>query len=123
MGSNQIVAVAEAIELALAVVEGDEVEMAQDFELEGAMKAFVLALGLRMLGANMGDPDPEPNQPQPQRGEGMLAVGTPRRAVVHQHLGGQAVAAEGGGQPAPFSQGAAVCRSRPMRSRRGRQLR
>ncbi len=63
MGSNQIVAVAEAIELALAMVEGDEVGMAQDFELEGAMKAFVLALGLRRLGANMGDPDPEPNQP------------------------------------------------------------
>jgi hypothetical protein len=39
----------------------------------------------------------------------MLAVGTPRRAVVHQHLGGQAVVAEGGGQPAPFFQGAAVC--------------
>jgi hypothetical protein len=52
VGSNQIVAVAEAIELALAVVEGDEVEMALDFELEGAMKAFVLALGLRMQGAN-----------------------------------------------------------------------
>jgi hypothetical protein len=39
----------------------------------------------------------------------MLAVGTPRRAVVHQHLGGQAVAAEGGGQPAPFFRAASRC--------------
>jgi hypothetical protein len=47
----QIVAVAEAIEFVLAVLQGGEIEVAQDLELKRAMEAFVLALGLRMIGA------------------------------------------------------------------------
>src|SRR5580692_4843283 len=45
----QVVAVAKGIELALAVLQAGEVEVAQDLELERAMEALVLALGLRMI--------------------------------------------------------------------------
>src|ERR1700719_2417826 len=47
--TNQVVALAKAIELALAVLEAGEIEVPQDFELERAMEAFVFALGLRMI--------------------------------------------------------------------------
>src|SRR5215469_12874166 len=58
----QIVAIAEAIEFALAMLERGEVEVAQDLELKCAMEAFVLALGLRMIRPAMTDPDAEPDQ-------------------------------------------------------------
>src|ERR1039458_9463891 len=69
--TEQVVAIAEVIELALALVERGEVEVAQHFELERAMEALVLALGLRMISTAMGDSDAEPDQPQAKRGEGM----------------------------------------------------
>src|SRR5579859_4283058 len=69
--TNQVVAVAEAIELALAVREVGEVEVAQDFEHQGAMEALVLALGLGMIRTAMRNSDPEPNQPQSKGGERM----------------------------------------------------
>ena len=47
MRTNQVVALAKVIELALAVFEGGEVEVAQNFELERAMEALVFALGLQ----------------------------------------------------------------------------
>jgi len=59
MRAHQVVAIAKGIELALAVCEAGEVEVAQDFELERAMEALVLALGLRMIRTAMSDPDPE----------------------------------------------------------------
>ena len=98
MGTHQVVAITKGIELALAVFEAGEVEVAQDFELERAMEALVLALGLRMIRTAMGDADPEPNQPQTKGGERLRSGRTPRRAIVHQHRGRQAVAAKGLGQ-------------------------
>ena len=64
MRAHQVVAIAKGIELALAVFEGGEVEVAQDFELERAMEALVFALGLRVIRTAMGDADAEPDQPQ-----------------------------------------------------------
>ena len=61
MRTNQVVALAKVIELALAVFEGGEVEVAQNFELERAMEALVFALGLRVISPTMSDADAEPN--------------------------------------------------------------
>src|SRR5271168_1517017 len=98
MRAHQVVAVAKGIELALAVLEAGEVEVAQDFELERAMEALVLALGLRMIRTAVADSDPEPNQPQTKAGERLSSGRAPRRAVVHQHRGRQTVAAKSLGQ-------------------------
>src|ERR1700719_633841 len=94
MRTNQVVAVAKVIELTLAMVQGGEVEVPQALELKRAVEALVFALGLRMIRAAMGDADAESDQPQAEGGEGMVVVEAPRRAVVHQHGGRQAVAAK-----------------------------
>ena len=59
--TNQVVALAKVLELALAVREGGEVEVPQDFELERAMEALVFALGLRMIGTAVRNADAEPD--------------------------------------------------------------
>src|ERR1700728_1431160 len=100
--AHQVVAIAKGIELALAVFEAGEVEVPQDLELERAMEALVLALGLRMIRTAMGDPDTEPNQPQAKGGEGLRAARAPRRAVVHQHRGRQSVAAKSTNERAAY---------------------
>ena len=61
--------------------EAGEVEVTQQFELERAMEALVLALGLRMIRTAMGDADPEPNQPQTKGGERLSSSRAPRRAL------------------------------------------
>ena len=58
--TNQVVALAKVLELALAVREGGEVEVPQDFELERAMEALVFALGLRMIGTAVCNADAKP---------------------------------------------------------------
>ena len=58
--TNQVVALAKVLELALAVREGGEVDVPQDFELERAMEALVFALGLRMIGTAVRNADSEP---------------------------------------------------------------
>ena len=70
----QIVAVAETIKFALAVLKRGEIKMAQDLELERAMETLVLALRLRMIRAAMTDADAEADQPQAQGSEGHIAV-------------------------------------------------
>src|SRR5580693_3433721 len=106
--TNQVVALAKVIELALAVFEGGEVEVAQNFELERAMEALVFALGLRVISPTMSDADAEPDQPQAEGGEGMVVVGAPGSAIVHQHCGRQSIAAEGAGQHAAHGLAALV---------------
>src|ERR1700688_709607 len=106
--TNQVVALAKVIELALAVFEGGEVEVAQDFELERAMEALVFALGLRVISPTMSDADAEPDQPQAEGGEVMVVVGAPGSAIVHQHCGRQSITAEGAGQHAAHGLAALV---------------
>ena len=59
-----IIAVAKVIKFALAVLKAGEVEVTQELEIQAAMEAFVLALGLRMVSAAMTDLDTEAHQPQ-----------------------------------------------------------
>ena len=92
----QIITVTKNIKLALAVLKSSEIKVTQNFELKCAMKPLVLALGLRMIWTAMTNPDAQPDQPQAQAGEAHIAV-TPRRAVVHQHRGGQPIATKYGG--------------------------
>ena len=75
MRAQQVVAVAKDIELALAVLQAGEVEVAQHFER--AMEAFVLALGLGMVRASVAYSDAESDQPQAKDGERRVAVGAP----------------------------------------------
>ena len=99
--TNQVVALAKVmIELALAVFEGGEVEVAQNFEQERAMEALVFALGLRVISPTMRDADAEPDQPQAEGGEGMVVVGAPGSAVSISIAAGNPLAAEGAGQHA-----------------------
>src|SRR5579862_371939 len=95
---QQVVALAKGVELVLAMFEAGEVEVAQDLELERAMEALVLALGLRMIRTAVGNPNPEPNQPQTKAGERLSPGRAPRRTVIHQHRRRQAVAAKSLGQ-------------------------
>ena len=53
--------------------------VAQDFGLEGAMKAFRLALRLRMVGPAMDDPHAQAQQPDGQR---MTAAPRQQREVA-----------------------------------------
>ena len=84
--TNQVVAFAKVIELALAVRKGGEVEVPQDFELERALEALLFALGLRMISPAMSDADAEPDQPQAKGGEGMVVVGAPGRFSLYASL-------------------------------------
>ena len=62
------------------------------------MKAFVFALRLRMIRPAVTDRDTQPQQPNRQRRVLVRQIVTPRRAVVHQHPLGQAIAAKSGRQ-------------------------
>ena len=94
-----VVDVAPARECALALAEIGEAAPGQDLGRQCAVEALVLALGLGMVGAAVGDADAEPHQPHGEHGVGLAAGVAPRRAVVHQHRLGQPVAPEDGAQP------------------------
>jgi hypothetical protein len=91
--THQVVAIAKVIELALAVREGGEIEVPQDFELERALEALLFALGLRMISPAMSDADAEPDQPQAKGGEGMVVVGAPGRFSIYASLASISTAA------------------------------
>src|SRR5258706_14684152 len=63
---------------------------AQQFRFEGAMKTFLLALGLRMVRPAMTDLDAQAHQPYGEPGKGVPLI-TPRRAIIHKHLPSQTV--------------------------------
>jgi uracil-DNA glycosylase len=66
----------------------------QDFGLEGAMEALVLALGLGMVGPAMDHADAQVHQPQAQRCVPLRTRGFPWRAIVGEDAPRQAVAGE-----------------------------
>jgi len=80
MRAHQVVAITKGIELALAVFEAGEVEVAQDFELSVRWKRSSLPWVADDKDA-MGDADPEPNQPQTKAGERLRSGRTPWRAL------------------------------------------
>jgi hypothetical protein len=59
---------------------------------DGAMEAFDLAPGLRVIGATMPDGDAQPQQPGRQRGDPPLATRAPRGAMIGEDGLRQAVA-------------------------------
>src|SRR5882672_7477097 len=66
----------------------------QHFGLERSMKAFFLALGLRMICPAMTGADAQAHQPHVQ-GSVFVSAAAPRRAVIPEYAGGQAIAAKG----------------------------
>ena len=64
------------------------------------LEAFELAEGLGRVRPAMHHPEPQVQQPDGEGGEGVGAVMTLGRAIVHQHCGGQAVGPEDGGEVA-----------------------
>jgi hypothetical protein len=87
--------VAPCIEGGLRLLERAEVTPVEHFALERAMEAFVLALGLGMIGTAVDHGHVEVEQPDGQRGMALAAAGRPPwRAIVRQDAAGQAVAGE-----------------------------
>src|SRR5690242_13711271 len=100
MRAFHIVTVTTAVKLALAMLETGEIEVAQQFELQGSMKTLILALSLGMVSTAMNDPDAQPYQPQAQGCPAVFLAMSPGRTVVHQHRLGQATADPRPGRPA-----------------------
>ena len=88
-------AVAVEGSLNLRVITPDR-PLADDLQLEGAVKALVLALGLGMQWPAVRHADTEADQPGSEAGMRALAAGAPRGTIVRQHPFRQAVALEGG---------------------------
>src|SRR5712691_883768 len=98
MRPHVIVAVAPFIKPGLHPGKVSEDSLGQHLDFQGAMKAFVFALRLRMIRATMRNSDAQPQQPHREWRVLMCQVVAPRRAVVHQHPLGQAVTAKSGRQ-------------------------
>lgn len=77
-----------------ALLEGRERLPLQHFFLEGAVEAFLLALGLRVVGSPVPDRDAEFQEPNGEPGEARFAPIAPRRPMIHEHFRGEAVAGE-----------------------------
>lgn len=98
VGALEIVEIAKAIKVFLAVAQVAKLPPVQQLDPERAMEALILALGLRMIGTRMTHPHPQAQQPYGERGEGMLGIAAPGRPVVHRHPIGQPIAPKGLGQ-------------------------
>ena len=74
-----IVAVAPLVKSVLHVPEVGEHSLGQHFNFQTAMKAFLLALRLRVIRAAVRYEDAEPQKPNRQRGERVLESVAPRK--------------------------------------------
>ena len=87
----------------LAVLKAVKAAQGKHFGLEAAVEAFVLSLGLGVVGAAMADPDAEPQQPDAKHGPAGFGAGSgwhaPGRTIVAEQAARQAVVAENRGQP------------------------
>lgn len=95
MRALDVIDAAPGVEVALCGNLIGEDLMGEQFGVEGAVKAFVLPLSLRMIGAGVTDPDPQADEPNGQWCIGVDPIVAPGRAVVHGHAPGQTIAAEG----------------------------
>jgi hypothetical protein len=71
---------------------------AEHLGFQRAMKALVLALGLRVERPTVGHPHAKPHQPDGEAGVRLMTAIAPRGTIVHQHRKRQAIAAEHGDQ-------------------------
>src|SRR5581483_3501471 len=92
--SLRIVDIAPALESARGGGNIGEGWNGQQFGLEAAVEALVLAHGLRMIGPRMADPDALLDQPNAKRSERAARAIAPRRTIVGDQPFGQAVAAD-----------------------------
>ena len=92
----EVVEVSPSVEAALAVGQVGVFTSLEQFRLEGPVEALELAEGLGMVWPAMDHPDSQLHQPDGERGEGVVEVAAPGRAIVHQYRVGHAVAAEDG---------------------------
>ena len=88
---------APVVEGMLGVHQVDQRCSLQHLDIEGAMEALVLALGLRVIGPRVTDPDALAHQPQVEPGV-VAPIASPRRAIVHRHPHRQPIAPERRGQ-------------------------
>src|ERR1700674_289130 len=86
-----IVDLPPAVERALTRGQIREGGAVQDLGLERAMKAFVLALGLRMVGPAVRHAHAQAHKPYRKRRERAATGITPGSAIVHEHRIGQPV--------------------------------
>src|SRR6266550_5586373 len=96
MRSHMIVAVAPFIKTNLHRFKVAKDPLGQYFNFQTAMKAFVFALGLRMIRPTVANANAQEQEPNRQRRVLMLEVVSPRRPVIHQHALGQAITAKSG---------------------------
>ncbi len=81
VGARQVVGIAEAVELPLAVGQVGEGAVAQRLGLQGAVEALLLALGLRVGRPAVADRDAQAQQPDRQDGVRLVA-GVPQGAPL-----------------------------------------
>lgn len=98
MRAFNIVDGAPPIKVVLAVLGGGKRASRDEFIHHCAMKAFVLAEGLRMADARVTALNPETDHPQIKLRVGIVATAAPGSPVVGQETLGKAIAAKGGGQ-------------------------
>ena len=67
--------------MVLTILQVSEGRTLQDFRLERTVKAFVFALGLRMIGATMTDRNAKLQQPNGQAGVAVLGGAAPTLAA------------------------------------------
>jgi hypothetical protein len=86
MGPFVVVAVTPGIKARLCLCQILEVTALQHFEFETAMKALILAQGLRMIGTRMAHPNAQTDQPHRQRRvRAVRRIAPARRGQVLQY--------------------------------------
>src|SRR5229473_2690017 len=98
MRPHVIVTIAPLIKTNLQAFKVAEDPLGQYLHFQTAMKAFVFALGLRMIRPTVTNANPQVQKPHRQRRVLMFEVITPGRPVVHQHALRQAITAKSSGQ-------------------------
>lgn len=91
-----VVDMAPVLKCVLGLVKALEVGAIQSLGIERAVETFVLAERLGMIGPGMADLYAAFDEPDGERGERATSCVAPRRAVIHRHPPGQAIAAESG---------------------------
>jgi len=74
----------------------------EEFAFQGTIQAFILALGLGMIGTPMTDLDAQADQPGGQDRFRALRIISPRRAIIHQHPFWQPIKAKNKAQFFPY---------------------
>src|SRR5262245_28600155 len=83
--TNKIVLLAKALKGAVKITEIFPLPCTKQLPVKRAVKAFIFAHGLRMIGSAVAHPNVQTDQPHRQDGVGIGRLAAPRRAIVHDH--------------------------------------